>query len=68
MQKELEEDELVTRKIYAVMPPKVEYDLTVFGKTLIPVIHTIGLWGDEHQERLKTVILKQFPDNEVFKP
>jgi DNA-binding HxlR family transcriptional regulator len=66
--KELEEHELVTRKIYAVMPPKVEYDLTAFGKTLIPVIQTIGLWGDEHQEHLKTVILKQYPDNEVINP
>src|SRR3954453_21405115 len=46
--KELEEHELVTRKIYPVMPPKVEYTLTDFGKTLIPVIHAIGLWGDEH--------------------
>ena len=63
--KELEEHELVTRKIYAVMPPKVEYDLTEFGKTLIPIMHTIGLWGDEHQERLKRVILKQFQDNEA---
>ena len=59
--KELEDHELVTRKIYPVMPPKVEYDLTDFGKTLIPIIQTIGLWGDEHQDRLKRVILKQFP-------
>jgi len=57
--KELEEHELVTRTIYPVMPPKVEYDLSDFGKTLIPVIHAIGLWGDEHEERLKTVILKK---------
>lgn len=57
--KELEEHELVTRTIYPVRPPKVEYDLSDFGKTLIPVIHAIGLWGDEHEERLKTVILKK---------
>ena len=55
--KELEMHELVTRKIYPVMPPKVEYELTAFGQTLIPVIDAIGLWGDEHQERLKRVIL-----------
>lgn len=58
--KELEEHELVTRKIYPVMPPKVEYELTRFGQTLIPVIQAIGLWGDEHQEHLRTVILKEF--------
>ncbi|MET0466422.1 MAG: helix-turn-helix domain-containing protein [Chitinophagaceae bacterium] len=59
--KELEDHELVKRTIYPVMPPKVEYDLTDFGKTLIPVIQTIGLWGDEHEGHLKRVILKQFP-------
>jgi DNA-binding HxlR family transcriptional regulator len=58
--KELEAHELVSRTIYPVMPPKVEYDLTPFGKTLIPLIQAIGLWGDEHQDRLKQVILKQF--------
>ncbi|RYZ99662.1 MAG: transcriptional regulator [Sphingobacteriaceae bacterium] len=57
--KELEDHELVTRTIYPVMPPKVEYHLTDFGKTLIPLIQAIGIWGDEHQEQLRRVILKQ---------
>jgi DNA-binding HxlR family transcriptional regulator len=56
--KELEDHEMVTKTIYPVMPPKVEYELTEFGKTLIPLIQSIGLWGDEHQERLRRVILK----------
>jgi DNA-binding HxlR family transcriptional regulator len=60
--KELEEHELVIRKIYPVMPPKVEYTLTDFGKTLIPLLTSIGLWGDEYQERLRRVILKAYPD------
>lgn len=62
--KELENHELITRKIYPVMPPKVEYDLTDFGKTLIPIIENIGFWGDQHQDQLKRVILKQFPDSD----
>jgi len=57
--KELEEHELVSKIIYPVVPPKVEYSLTDFGKTLIPVISTIGNWGDEHQERLRSLILKR---------
>jgi len=57
--KELEEHELVTKKIYPVVPPKVEYSLTKFGKTLIPVISVIGQWGDTNQERLRSVILKR---------
>ncbi|RZK41086.1 MAG: transcriptional regulator [Pedobacter sp.] len=57
--KELEEHELVMRKIYPVVPPKVEYSLTNFGRTLIPVIAAIGNWGDENEERLRSVILKR---------
>ncbi|MEH3114593.1 winged helix-turn-helix transcriptional regulator [Pedobacter terrae] len=57
--KELEDHELVTKKIYAQVPPKVEYSLTDFGKTLVPVIATLGFWGDEHESRLRRVILKR---------
>jgi DNA-binding HxlR family transcriptional regulator len=57
--KELEEHGLVSKIIYAQVPPKVEYGLTDFGKTLIPVISALGNWGDEHEERLREVILKR---------
>ena len=60
--KELEEHELVSKIIYPVVPPKVEYSLTEFGKTLLPVISTIGNWGDEHEERLRTLIMKKWKD------
>jgi DNA-binding HxlR family transcriptional regulator len=56
---ELEKHELITRKIYPVVPPKVEYSLTEFGKTVIPVIAALGQWGEEHEDRLRDVILKQ---------
>jgi DNA-binding HxlR family transcriptional regulator len=57
--KELEDHELISKTIYPVVPPKVEYSLTDFGKTLIPVISAIGKWGDDHEERLRGVILKK---------
>lgn len=57
--KELEDHELITRKIYPVVPPKVEYSLTEFGKTLIPVIATLGNWADTHEDHLRSVILKR---------
>lgn len=57
--KELEEHELVTKKIYPVVPPKVEYSLTDLGKTLIPIISALGQWGDDNEERLRNVILKR---------
>lgn len=56
--KELEVHELVSKVIYPVVPPKVEYSLTDFGKTLIPVISALGNWGDANEERLRNVILK----------
>lgn len=58
--KELEDHELVSKIIYPVVPPKVEYNLTDFGKTLIPVISVLGNWGDANEERLKLVIMKRF--------
>jgi len=57
--KELEDHELITKVIYPVVPPKVEYSLTDFGKTLIPIISTLGQWGDDNQDRLRTLILKR---------
>ena len=55
---ELEKHGLITKKIYPVVPPKVEYSLTAVGKTLIPVIAALGQWADEHEERLRSVILE----------
>jgi len=66
--KELEDHELVTRKIYPVVPPKVEYSLTDFGKTLIPVIATLGQWSDDHEERLRDVILRHAVSSDIGVP
>jgi DNA-binding HxlR family transcriptional regulator len=57
--KELEEHELISKIIYPVVPPKVEYSLTDFGKTVIPVISALGNWGNENEERLRNVILER---------
>jgi DNA-binding HxlR family transcriptional regulator len=43
--KTLEEDGVVKRTIYPEVPLRVEYELTDFGKTLIPVLEEIALWG-----------------------
>ena len=45
--KQLEEDGVIDRKVYTTKPPlKVEYSLTPFGKTLIPILESIANWGD----------------------
>lgn len=56
---ELEAHKLITKKIHPVVPPKVEYSLTAFGQTLIPVISVLGQWGDANEEQLRSVILKR---------
>jgi DNA-binding HxlR family transcriptional regulator len=53
---QLQKHGLVSRKIYAELPPRVEYELTAFGRTVLPVISALGKWGDDHQERLRKAI------------
>jgi len=46
--KELEADGLISRNVYTNKPPlRVEYELTAFGKTLIPLLHAIDNWGKQ---------------------
>lgn len=45
--RELEEDELIHRKVYPEVPPKVEYKLTEIGAELIPFIAHLKQWGDK---------------------
>ena len=47
--KELEADQLVNRKEYPQIPPKVEYSLTERGKSLIPVLDNMCEWGENHR-------------------
>lgn len=61
--KELEDHNLISKTIYPVVPPKVEYRLTEFGKSLIPVISQLGNWADEHENELREVIAKSINAN-----
>jgi DNA-binding HxlR family transcriptional regulator len=47
--RELEEGEIITRKVYPEVPPKVEYKLTLLGKSVIPVIDLLREWGEEYR-------------------
>lgn len=47
--RELEDDGLINRKIYAEIPPKVEYTLTEFGLTLSPIMQSMANWGKEYR-------------------
>jgi DNA-binding HxlR family transcriptional regulator len=49
--RELEADGLVQRKVYPVVPPKVEYSLTETGWSLKPVLEQLSDWGKEFKKR-----------------
>jgi DNA-binding HxlR family transcriptional regulator len=51
--RELEEDQIITRVVYPVVPPKVEYQLSEIGLQLEPVVTSICDWGDHFREFLE---------------
>ena len=46
----LEADGLVSREIYAEIPPRVEYELTKLGKSLIPIVRQLTQWANENMD------------------
>ena len=51
--RELEGDGVVRREVYPEVPPKVEYSLTEYGRTLRPLTELMCAWGKTHQRRTK---------------
>lgn len=49
--RELEEDGIIHRQIYAQIPPKVEYSLTELGHELLPIIESLHQWGEHHPQQ-----------------
>ncbi|MEE0016152.1 MAG: helix-turn-helix domain-containing protein [Clostridia bacterium] len=49
--RDMEEDGLISRKIYAEVPPRVEYSLTELGKSLQPILNAMLQWGTEYKEK-----------------
>lgn len=49
--RELEHDGMISRTVYPQVPPKVEYSLSDYGKTFIPVMESMARWGLFHMER-----------------
>lgn len=49
--RDLESDGLITRTVYPVVPPKVEYNLSEFGLTIVPVLQAMCDWGREYIDR-----------------
>jgi DNA-binding HxlR family transcriptional regulator len=51
--RELEVDGIVHREVYPEVPPRVEYSLTEYGKTLRPITQAMCDWGQKHIRRIK---------------
>ena len=54
--RELEEEDIITRKVYAQVPPKVEYSITEYGKSLEPILVAMHDWGTAHNLHKKNII------------
>lgn len=48
--KELQNKDIILRKQYMEMPPKVEYSLSKKGESLIPIVKAMCKWGEEHND------------------
>jgi DNA-binding HxlR family transcriptional regulator len=53
--RELESRDVIERKVYAVVPPKVEYRLTELGRSLKPVLDSLSEWSLRHEALIKKV-------------
>ncbi len=54
--RELERDDIVERRIFPEIPPRVDYGLTPYGRTLRPVLDAIAGWGEGHQRVQATLL------------
>jgi DNA-binding HxlR family transcriptional regulator len=51
--RELERDGLVTRKVYPVIPPRVEYEATALGRTLEEPLSALSIWAEKHMTAVR---------------
>ena len=47
----MEEKSLVQRKVYAEVPPHVEYSLTELGRSLKPILDSMWVWGEDYKRK-----------------
>ena len=57
--KELEFHGIIDKKIYAELPPRVEYYLTDFGESLLPVINAMDAWGGGYKDEFQQLMQKK---------
>ena len=63
--KELEVDGVVNRKVYQVVPPKVEYSLTEFGLSVMPILRSFSEWNKRNTRTILLKLNKNFEENRI---
>ena len=61
--KEMEKDNLIIRKSFDQFPKKVEYSLTVFGSSLIPIVNLMKKWENNNAKKIKNIMKKNLLDS-----
>ncbi|RFS24749.1 transcriptional regulator [Chitinophaga silvatica] len=56
--KQMEENKLILKYVYAEVPLRVEYELSEIGKGLLPILERLGDWGQHHREYLEAEAFK----------
>ena len=63
--KELEIDGIINRKVHQVVPPKVEYSLTDFGLSVIPILKSFSDWNKKNTKTISQKLNKNFEENRI---
>ena len=63
--KELEQDGIVNRRVHQIVPPKVEYSLTEFGNSLIPILRSFSEWNKRNLRTISFKLNKNFEENRI---
>lgn len=53
--RELEADQIIHRQVFPEVPPRVEYSLTEFGETLVPILSALQQWGSKYLDKLAEI-------------
>ena len=66
--RELERDGLLIRKVYPVVPPKVEYSLSSLGESIRPILEAMYDWGTDYLKEKGLAVncsMKRYPENKI---
>ena len=63
--KELEGDGIINRKVIRIMPPKVEYSLTEFGLSVMPILRSFSEWNKRNTRTISVKLNKNFEENRI---